>query len=273
MSEMQKSIALVVFDWAGTLIDDGSVAPVRAMAAVFADHHITVSGDAIREGMGLLKRDHLRALLDRPEIQARWQEQYGGPASDKDLDQLNNQLEADLPALCVSYAQPLAGVLDTLEFLRKQGVRLGSTTGFTRRTMNAILPAARRMGIEMDAVVTADEVSQGRPWPWMIYRNMEVLRTCPPHRVVKVGDTAQDMMEARNAGVWAIGVIRGGNELGVPTEVFDALAPAVQAAKIKTARETLTQSGAHLVVETIAELPSAIETLAHLPAWEGASVV
>lgn len=273
MRDIRQSIAMVIFDWAGTLIDDGSVAPVRAIATVFARHHIIVGDAAIREGMGLLKRDHLRALLDRPEIQAAWEEQYGTRVAEEDLEELNEELEESLPSLCVPYARPLFGVVDTLDILRTQGVRLGSTTGFTRRTMDAVLPAARRWGVAVDAVVTADEVSQGRPWPWMIYRNMEQLRTCPPHRVVKVGDTAQDMMEARNAGAWAIGVVRGGNELGLPTDAFDSLAPSVQSQKLEAARRILKQSGAHRVMETITELPGAIEALADLPEWEGSPLV
>src|SRR5262245_49738619 len=56
-------IRAVVFDWAGTTVDQGSLAPLRAIQHVFERHDITVSTDDARRDMGLPKREHIRRLL------------------------------------------------------------------------------------------------------------------------------------------------------------------------------------------------------------------
>jgi len=56
-------ISAVIFDWAGTMVDYGSIAPVIAMRKAFADEGLTLSDVEIRADMGLSKRDHVAAIL------------------------------------------------------------------------------------------------------------------------------------------------------------------------------------------------------------------
>ena len=94
--------------------------------------------------------------------------------------------------------------------------------------------------------MTPDEIGQGRPYPWMIFENMKRLGVYPPLSVVKVGDTASDMQEGRNAGVWCVGV-------------SDSSSDAVTEGR-EGARTILDGAGAHHVVGTAVELPAILSS-------------
>lgn len=59
-------IRLAVFDWAGTLVDHGSRAPVLAFVETFARAGVEASEAEARVPMGLEKRAHLAAMLNEP---------------------------------------------------------------------------------------------------------------------------------------------------------------------------------------------------------------
>jgi phosphonoacetaldehyde hydrolase len=63
-------IAAVVFDWAGTMVDFGSVAPVIAMQKAFQGEGLALEVDEVRADMGRAKRDHVRAILNMPRVNA-----------------------------------------------------------------------------------------------------------------------------------------------------------------------------------------------------------
>lgn len=72
--------------------------------------------------------------------------------------------------------------------------------------MEVVTREAKKKGYAPDFLATADDTNQfGRPYPYMLFRNIEALQIQSTKSVVKVGDTTSDMQEAKNAGVLAIG--------------------------------------------------------------------
>lgn len=53
----------VIFDWTGTTVDYGCFAPVQAFADSFAEFGVIPTMDEVRAPMGMLKRDHVRTML------------------------------------------------------------------------------------------------------------------------------------------------------------------------------------------------------------------
>ncbi len=250
-----RQIEAVIFDWAGTLVDDGSYAPVDALMRVFDAAGLTVTEATCREPMGLLKRDHIRAILFMEEQQDRWRELFGAPPAEADVERLSVHLEEIMPGIALEHSEPIPGVVDAIGRLRADGVAIGSTTGYTRRTLDILQPAAAVHGLVVDCAVASDDVPFGRPQPWMILRNLEALGAYPPSDVMKVGDTPLDIQEARNAGCIAAGVIYGGNEIGKSSYELREMPPEVREPMVSECRKRLFDAGAHLVLESLAELP------------------
>lgn len=255
----------VIFDWAGTTVDFGCFAPVNVFIDIFKEANIEVTMAEAREPMGMLKIDHIRAMLSMPRISAAWEEQYGRPFNEQDVNNLYAAFEPGLMASLTDYTTPIQGVTNTIEVLRSAGLKIGSTTGYTNTMMDVVVPNAAAKGYSPDVYVTADETgSIGRPYPYMIYRNMELLKLSASWKVVKVGDTTSDIKEAVNAGVWAVGVIIGSSEMGLTEAEFNGLSASEKEAIITQTERTFIATGADFTILTLEELPQLITKINEL---------
>ncbi len=113
------------------------------------------------------------------------------------------------------FAQPKPYVLEAVKTLRERGIQIGSTTGYTDEMMRIVVPEAERQGYRPDAWFSPDSVNKmGRPYPFMIFKNLEALRISSVSAAIKVGDTTADIKEGKNAGLLSIGVIEGSSRHG-----------------------------------------------------------
>lgn len=252
----------VILDWAGTAVDFGCFAPVNVFVDIFKQAGIEVTMEEARGPMGLLKIDHIRAMLSMPRVSALWQEQHGRPFNEQDVEVLYAEFEPALMASLSHYTDPIPGVIETVEALRAEGLRIGSTTGYTSKMMEVVVSHARTKGYSPDCVVTPDDTgSYGRPYPYMIYRNMEKLKLSASWKVVKAGDTVSDIREGVQAGVWTVGVVIGSSELGYCQEDFDRLSSAEQADAVARTRKVFMENGADFCIDRMSELPSLIKEI------------
>lgn len=209
-------IEAVIFDWAGTTVDYGCFAPVKAFMEAFAHHGVPVTMEETRKPMGMLKRDHIRTMLNMERIAAEWKRVHGHEATEEDVDAVYAQFEPKLFSILDQYAAPKPFAVETAAKLREMGVKIGSTTGYTDAMMNIVAPKAAQQGYAPDFWISPDGVGgRGRPYPYMIFANMQALGLTAVGNVVKVGDTISDIKEGVNAGVWTAGVIEGSSELGL----------------------------------------------------------
>lgn len=259
--EMNKRIQAVILDWAGTTVDYGCFAPMHALLQTFEKAGVPATIQEARAPMGLLKRDHIQAMLDMSRVKDAWSAAYGRSPATEDADRLYDAFETALSKSLSSYADPMPEALEAIALLRQSGIRIGSTTGYTKSMMDVIAPIAQSKGYAPDALVCADEVKAGRPAPYMIFRNMIELDVYPPQAVVKVGDTVSDVKEALNAGVWSVAVVKGGSELGLTREEVESMPPAELSVRMDRVRQTFAEAGAHLVLDAIDGLPAAVEQL------------
>ena len=250
----------VIFDWAGTTVDFGCFAPVNVFLRLFHDAGVDVTMAEARAPMGMLKRDHIRTMLEMPRIKEIWQERNKRPVQEEDVEALYAGFEPMLLESLSQFTEPLPSVVETVGRLREKGLKIGSTTGYTDSMLRIVLAGAKKKGYEPDFWVTPDSTgSYGRPYPYMIFRNIEALRLPSPWTVVKVGDTAADIQEGCNAGVWSVGVIVGSSQMGLSQSEFDDLEQDEQLAVIKVAEHAFLDAGADFTVKTMADLPVMIE--------------
>ncbi|MBK9384927.1 MAG: phosphonoacetaldehyde hydrolase [Planctomycetes bacterium] len=247
--------ALIIFDWAGTLIDHGCCAPLVAFTEAFAACGLPIDDATARKRMGASKRDHVREILGEPAIATRVRGELGIEPDEALGDRLYAAFQERLLEVLPRYAAPIPGAVEALQELRAAGWALGSTTGYTRAMMQRLLPSAAKAGLELDALICSDEVPQGRPAPWACFRLAERFGIYPLSRAVKVGDTPADMAEGQNAGLRCVGLSASGNELGLSAEQLARLSPIALRELLARAEERLRGAGAEVVLPSVAELP------------------
>ncbi|KAB2333081.1 phosphonoacetaldehyde hydrolase [Cytobacillus depressus] len=255
----------VIFDWAGTTVDFGCFAPVNVFIDIFKQADIDVMMEEARAPMGMLKIDHIRAMLSMPRISKLWEERFGMPFTEQDVENLYGEFEPALMASLSEYTDPIPEVVETVQTLRNQGLKIGSTTGYTNTMMEVVVPHALKKGYGPDCYFTPDDTNSfGRPYPYMIYRNMEKLNLSASWKVVKVGDTVSDIQEGVNAGVWTVGVVIGSSEMGLSLDEYQSLSAAEREAVILQTEHSFMQSGADFTIKSMGELPQLIEEINRL---------
>jgi phosphonoacetaldehyde hydrolase len=250
----QSPIQAVVFDWAGTMIDFGCRAPVVALREVFAEAGIEISEAEARADMGKAKRDHVRALLTMPRIAGLWRERHGAASSEADVDRLHDAVEPKMRAAARDCAQLIPGAAELVADLAARGVKIGSTTGYTRPMMADILPLAAEQGYAPEVVVCSGETAAGRPSPLMMWKALVELGAWPARACVKVDDAVVGIGEGLEVGAWTVGLSASGNGVGLERNALAILPAAERAARVDAAAQALRDAGAHYVIESVADL-------------------
>ena len=254
----QGPVRAVIFDWAGTTVDYGSMAPVDAFIELFSRHGVRVSAEEARRPMGSYKKDHVRLILGMEPVTQQWQKSHGRPPLPEDVEQLYREFIPLQTEVIGRHADVIPGVAETVRWLHKQHMVIGSTTGYTREMMAPLLPRAAAAGFAPESTVCADEVPAGRPAPWMAITSAMRMGIYPMEACVKVGDTLVDIAEGLNAGMWTVGITKTGNELGLTLTEVKALTPSDLAARLQAASDRLLGAGAHFVIEEVAHLPAIV---------------
>jgi phosphonoacetaldehyde hydrolase len=251
----------IIFDWAGTAVDFGSLCPVASFQSAFTAKGVDVPAADIHRFMGIRKWEHIQAVLQLPEISAKWETAQGRQPARADVDDLYQKAEALLLDSVADFATPTPGLPEALAAARRRGLKIGSTTGYTAPLMAKLAPAAKAQGFDPDHWVASDQVPQGRPWPWMIFKNLERLEICPPSAVVKIGDTIADIAEAINAGAWGVGVVESSSLTGKSPAEFAAMPAEERRLLLEKTREQLMEAGADLVINNLTGLDEALEQI------------
>lgn len=213
------AVDLVVMDMAGTTVRDAGEVPA-AFRAALAAYGIALSDDEIAAIRGASKRAVVRRLLDvhRPG------------AAPGVADEVYDAFRADLARRYGAGAQPVPGAEETIRWLRGRGIRVALNTGFDREIVALLLDALGWAEGLVDAVVCGDDVREGRPAPYLLFRAMEATGAADVRRVVNVGDTELDLRAGWNAGVgWNVGVTSGAHprerlERAPHTHLIDSVA-------------------------------------------------
>ena len=244
----------VIFDWAGTLVDFGSLAPMGAFVRLFQEFGVEISIDEARVPMGLPKWQHIQALGRQARIAQAWESHYGRPFNDNDVDRLFSVFAPMSAQAAAEHAQLIPGARDCVDSARRRGLMVGSTTGYTRDIMHRVRPAAHLQGLQVDHLVCADDLPQSRPTPLGIYRCLLDLQVWPTACTVKVDDTVPGLMEGRHAGCWTVALATSGNACGYSLEAWTQLSAAEQAAARARAEHQLQAAQPDFIIDSVADL-------------------
>src|SRR5699024_8491212 len=203
--------------------------------------------------MGLQKWQHIREMCNNVRIANLWKDSFGHFPTNQDVDDLYADFEPMLFSILPQYCDPVPGAVELIKRLKNNGIKIGSTTGYTADMMAVVAPKAKEHGYIPDSIVTSESVPAdhpfpwlcykdmmavvapkardhvyipnsnvtsesvpaGRPFPWMYYKNAMNLGVYPMNHINKVGDTISDIQEGINAGCWTVGVLKGSSSLGL----------------------------------------------------------
>lgn len=262
-------VSTAIFDWAGTVLDFGCIAPVTAFRQAFAEDGLTISEAEARAPMGAAKREHVEMILAQPAVAERWLAEKGAPSSQADVDRLYAAFLRIDEINCAIYSDLIPGALETIAALRSKDIAIGSTTGYPRSVMDGLMPLAKAQGYEPDHCATVSDVKRGRPYPDMVLANAIALVAPDLAGCIVVDDSPTGLVSGRAAGMWSIGIIASGNEVGLSLADWEGLDEAQRQAHRDRARTVLFEAGAHYTIDTIADLPPVVEQInARLQAGE-----
>jgi phosphonoacetaldehyde hydrolase len=201
-------------------------------------------------------------LLARPGLAAAWTAANGSAPDERSVAAVMEDLSPLMREAAAQAAELIPGAADTVAALRAAGLKVASSTGYTRAMMELVLARAASQGYAPDHLVCAGETPEGRPSPLMIYKACAELGVWPLSRVVKVDDAEAGIAEGRAAGAFTVGVSASGNGLGLSLGEFTALDPDERARRLATVAASLKAAGADLVIETVADLVPALRAQA-----------
>lgn len=191
---------LIVFDMIGTTVRTADFLP-SAFRKAFETVGVNLSDDDITAARGKSKREAISAMLFE-SVGAKRAGEYA-----------MHVYEAFEGTLLQQYwdatIKPVDGTRETFDWCRENRIRIALATGFERRLADVLIQKLGWLD-DIDAVVCNDDVSAGRPAPYLIFRAMERTEVKAVRGVATVGDTVSDLQAGDNAGVgWNIGVLSG----------------------------------------------------------------
>tara|TARA_R110002096_G_scaffold75658_1_gene178649 strand:- start:72 stop:764 length:693 start_codon:yes stop_codon:yes gene_type:complete len=217
-----KNIKLVVLDMAGTTVDEDNVV-YKTVQKVINDKGFNVSlEEVLAHGAGKEKHQAITDVLK-------------ACTTSTDIASIASKAFANFkPTLKLTYEQlevkTFPGVKEMMEGLRSKGVFVVLNTGYDRKTaLSLLLKLGWETGKDIDGLVTADDVLNGRPQPDMIYKAMKICGITESQEVLKAGDSTIDIEEGKNANCGlTIGVLTGAqNEKQLKTAHPDYILPSL----------------------------------------------
>ena len=197
---MNSEVQMVVFDMAGTTVDEGKIV-YKSVQKALQEAGISLSLEQVFAIGGWNKKEGIRHLLDT----------YTGSTEKVDLVHQRFLEIANAAYASGEGIQEMPGTTEVFQELKNRGIKVVLDTGYFRDMANVLI---QHMGWDqknlIDYSVTSDEVEKGRPYPYMIQKAMEQLEIEDPAKVVKVGDTLADIEEGKNAGCgWIVAIASG----------------------------------------------------------------
>lgn len=184
-------IKLVVFDMAGTTVDEDNVVYKTVRAAINAAGYQFTQAQVQEAGAGKEKSQAIRDVLALD----------GSTHSDEEVmaifDDFKQRLSSAYDTLNVK-EQP--GASETFAKLRQHGINVVLNTGYDRATAEGLIAKIGwAVGKDIDGLVTASDVVNGRPAPDMIRLAMTQAGVKSSEEVAKIGDSGIDIEEGKTA--------------------------------------------------------------------------
>ncbi|MBT9483417.1 HAD-IA family hydrolase [Sediminibacterium sp.] len=202
---MKKKISMVVFDMAGTTINENNIV-YKLLHQVLIDDGYDCSLDLVLAiGAGKEKKAALKDILIELGV-------FAPDNIAERLHQIFNDKLATIyttaPIVSMDGAEELFAQLKLME------IKVVLNTGYDSKTAHFLLQKLHwEIGNHIDGLITASDVLHGRPSPDMIFLAMQQFHITDANLVVKIGDSIVDIEEGKNANCGlTIGITTGAQD-------------------------------------------------------------
>jgi phosphonoacetaldehyde hydrolase len=255
----------VVGDWAGSILDPGSLGPIFAFIEAFRLKGIIITAEEARIPMGLRKDIHIEEILKMKRVRDLWYQIYKRDYTKEDIMDIYNTL-VPIQIKCLdTYSTLIEGAVNVSMHFKNKGIKFGCTTGYTKAISDVVLKKALEQGLHIDCVIAGDDVENGsRPNPYMVFKFMEKMGLKHSSRLLKFDDTPAGIKEGLNAGCITVGLAKYSScaKYNSLVHIKSAL-PIEVDARTEDAAIKLLESGAHYVVDDINDIPDIIKMIEH----------
>ena len=221
---MLQNIEMIVFDMAGTTVKDNREVENCFLEAV-NQTGLTTTHDEINSMMGWSKLAVFEKLWKK-ELPKAYEHDLA-----KRIDYSYSVFKKILESHYLnSEIFPTEGSVEIFKYIKEQNIKIALTTGFYRKVTDIILHKlgwdeglnAVHTGSQLiNASISSDEVTAGRPAPYMIFRAMELCNITDVRKIIKIGDTPSDLAEGKNAGCKCSFGITNGTHSKSELEIYE----------------------------------------------------
>jgi phosphonatase-like hydrolase len=185
-------IKMVVFDMAGTTVDEDNVVYKTLQKAINEAGFDFSLDQVLQEGAGKEKLQAIKSVL------AVFGNNYDGQLAESIYQKFIVYLKTAYDELDI---KPQPNTKEVFVALKEKGVKVVLNTGYNAATANSLIEKLGwKKGEDFDGLVTASDVEKNRPDPAMIFFAMKAFGITDGKQVVKVGDSSIDIEEGQNAG-------------------------------------------------------------------------
>ena len=221
-----KHIKMVVFDMAGTTINEGGIV-YKTLKDTLRQHNLSFTEQEFNQFHGVNKRDVLNHFIRR--------ERRGvDKICETHENKIYNNFDASLKNnyFKTNAINVMDGAIPLFIKLRENNIKVCLNTGYSREMAENILEHVDiKLDRDIDDLIASSEVTSGRPAPYMLQKLMEK-HNILPNETIKVGDTIVDISEGKNANTkYQISVLSGADS-----------------------KETLEKGNPHLIVDSVKDL-------------------
>ncbi len=198
-------IRMLIFDMAGTVINEEGIV-YKTLYNTMMDYRLDVNKEDMYKWHGRNKYEVLTEYLKK-DNSLKLHESF------TILEEgLHDSFDYNLKERYFSSSNSIKlmdeKIPELFNKIRERNIKIALNTGYGKDIQEAIIKKLN-MTEFVDDYISSEEVKYGRPYPYMIYRLMEEHGIDMPTKVVKFGDTQNDIMEGKNAGCWSVGVLSG----------------------------------------------------------------
>lgn len=225
-----NDIDLIVCDMAGTTVEEGGVV-YQTLQQVMIDDGLSVSNDEMHPWHGAKKEAVIANFALAQGTEEAHLEERIMRISDQFLLKIREVYNS--PGGCAPIHPNLRVHFG---LLRSKGIKIGLDTGYPPEIQNLLIETLN-FETMVDGYISSYQVSEGRPYPYMIHQLMERLKIMDVSRVCKVGDSVRDIEEGRNAGCGLVVGVLSGADSG----------------------EAMLEAGADIICDNVCDLPVPVQ--------------